>query len=88
MSPICWVAREVYGADDPRWQIFRSWLLTSAPRSLREAYIAHGPAFAAWLHDKPAAKAGVRFLMNRAIEAHVSAIRSASPATKPCRGSE
>jgi hypothetical protein len=50
--------------------------------------MAHGPAFAAWLHDKPAAKAGVRFLMNRAIEAHVSAIRSAAPATTPCRGSE
>jgi hypothetical protein len=62
--------------------------VTSAPRSLRDLYIAHGPAFAEWIHDKPAVKAAVRVLMVRAIEAHVSAIRSAAPATKPCRGSE
>jgi tetratricopeptide (TPR) repeat protein len=85
---VCWVAREAFGADDPRWQVFRSWLVTSAPRSLRDVYIAHGPAFAEWIHDKPAVKAGVRFLMVHVIEAHVSAIRSAAPATKPCRGSE
>jgi hypothetical protein len=85
---ICWVAREVYGEADPRWQIFRSWLMTSAPRALRDIYIAHGPAFAAWIHDKPAAKATVKMFMDRAIAAHVAAIRSPAPATEPCRDSE
>jgi hypothetical protein len=87
-GPICWVAREVYGEADPRWQIFRSWLMTSAPQALRDLYIAHGPAFAAWIHDKPTAKATVRLFMDRAIAAHVAAIRSAAPANEPCRDSE
>ncbi|MFM8952918.1 MAG: VWA domain-containing protein, partial [Planctomycetaceae bacterium] len=47
----CWVAREVYGVHDPRWLIFRSWLTTEAPAWLRDLYIAHGPAFADWIHD-------------------------------------
>ncbi|MFM7108133.1 MAG: polysaccharide biosynthesis/export family protein [Planctomycetaceae bacterium] len=64
----CWVAREVYGEDDPRWLEFRAWMLTEAPDSLREAYAAHGEDFAAWLHDKPVAKAAVRALMDRVIE--------------------
>jgi len=60
----CWVAREAYGVDDPRWLVFRAWLLTDAPEWLRNAYVAHGPEFAAWLHDKPAAKAIVRGMMD------------------------
>ncbi|MFM9059747.1 MAG: hypothetical protein ACKOSQ_11605, partial [Planctomycetaceae bacterium] len=63
----CWVAREVYGAADPRWLVFRSWLLADAPAWLRDAYIAHGETFAAWLHDRPAAKAAVRSLMDRVV---------------------
>jgi polysaccharide export outer membrane protein len=63
----CWVAREVYGADDPRWLVFRAWLLTEAPGWLREAYAAHGEELAAWIHDKPVAKALVRGLMEAAL---------------------
>jgi hypothetical protein len=63
----CWVAREVYGADDPRWLVFRAWMLTEAPAWLREAYADHGEDFAAWIHDKPVAKAAVRALMEAAI---------------------
>jgi polysaccharide export outer membrane protein len=66
----CWVAREVYGEDDPRWMEFRAWMLTEAPDCLREAYTAHGEEFAAWLHDKPVAKAAVRALMDRVIESY------------------
>jgi hypothetical protein len=69
----CWVAREVYGADDPRWMMFRTWLTTQAPTWLLDAYAAHGESFAAWIHDKPAAKAVVRALMDRAISAKVAA---------------
>ncbi|MFM7245237.1 MAG: polysaccharide biosynthesis/export family protein [Planctomycetaceae bacterium] len=64
----CWVAREVYGVQDPRWLVFRGWLLTEAPAWLRNAYGTHGEQFAAWIHDKPLAKAAVKALMDRAIE--------------------
>jgi len=60
----CWVAREVYGADDPRWLEFRAWMLTEAPDWLRESYVAHGEEFAAWIHDKPVVKAAVRSAMD------------------------
>jgi len=66
-SGFCWVAREVYGADDPRWLLFRAWLLTEAPHWLRDLYAAHGQDFAAWIHDKPLVKAAVKVLMDRAI---------------------
>jgi hypothetical protein len=85
---LCWVAREAYGQDDPRWPVFRSWLVTAAPLWLRDAYVAHGPAFATWIHDKPGVKAGVRRLMDRAIEAHVAALRATPAAAVPCPGSE
>ena len=60
----CWVAREVYGVHDPRWLEFRSWLHADAPDWLREAYLAHGESFAAWIHDRPLAKQAVRGLMD------------------------
>ena len=67
----CWVAREVYGVQNPKWALFRAWLLTEAPDWLREVYLAHGEEFAAWIHDKPLVKAGIRMLMDRAIESYL-----------------
>jgi predicted phosphoadenosine phosphosulfate sulfurtransferase len=64
----CWVAREVYGETNPRWRLFRAWLLTEAPAWLREAYRAHGEQFAAWIHDKPVVKAVLRQFMDQAID--------------------
>jgi hypothetical protein len=64
MGGFCWVAREVYGVHDPRWLVFRSWLTTEAPHWLRDLYGMHGEAFAAWIHDRPAAKATVRIAMD------------------------
>jgi hypothetical protein len=61
------VAREVYGVHNPRWLLFRAWLMTQAPGWLRETYLAHGEEFAAWNHEKPVLKAGVRMLMEAAI---------------------
>ena len=60
----CWVAREVYGIDNPKWVLFRGWLLTRAPLWLRDTYLEHGEEFAAWIHDKPVMKAIVRTLMD------------------------
>lgn len=64
---MCWVAREVYGAENPKWLLFRAWMLTEAPTWLRELYAAHGESFAAWIHDKPLVKAAVKALMDQAI---------------------
>lgn len=65
---ICWVAREVYGVQNPKWLLFRHWLRSAAPRWLHDLYASHGESFAEWIHDKPWAKLAVRFLMDQAIE--------------------
>lgn len=64
---MCWVAREVYGVSNPRWLLFRQWLLADAPTWLREAYATHGQAVAAWVQDKPTVKATLRLLMDGVI---------------------
>jgi polysaccharide export outer membrane protein len=66
----CWVAREVYGAENPKWLMFRAWLLTEAPIWLRDAYGTHGEAFATWIHDKPVMKAIVRAMMDAVLAWH------------------
>lgn len=63
----CWVARAVYGEHNPRWLIFRAWLIDDAPEWLRRVYNTHGEAFAAWLHDRPVAKAALRPLMDAVV---------------------
>jgi hypothetical protein len=83
---ICWVAREVYGDRDPRWLLFRGWLLTDAPDWLRRLYISEGRSFAAWLHDKPAAKAAVRWLMDRAIAGRQAATADRGQSTPQASG--
>lgn len=65
---MCWVAREVYGADNPRWKEFREWVLNEAPDGLREAYIKDGERFASMIHNEPAFKDIVRGLMDSALE--------------------
>jgi hypothetical protein len=74
----CWVAREVYGESNPKWLVFRHWLRTDAPRWLHDIYGAHGEAFAGWIHDRPATKAGLRILMDRVV----------AEAEVPCPASE
>ncbi|MFM7109151.1 MAG: hypothetical protein ACKOZU_11255 [Planctomycetaceae bacterium] len=69
-NPFCWVAREVYGAHDPRWVEFRTWMTVDAPRWLRDGYAVHGEAVADWLHDRPAARRLVRAGMDAAIGGH------------------
>ena len=68
MGGMCWVAREVYGTENPKWRHFRSWLLSDAPDWLVSLYREHGEDFALWIHDKPALKDGIKILMDRAIE--------------------
>jgi hypothetical protein len=63
----CWVAREVYGAHDPRWVRFRGWMRFQAPEWLWDVYLAHGEETAAWLHGRPVAKWSLRQVMDLAI---------------------
>ena len=67
----CWVAREIYGIDSPKWIIFRDWLLNEnkCPEWFRRLYLAHGEGFAAWVKNKPLLKrvirAGMDVVVNR-----------------------
>lgn len=64
----CWVAREVYGADNPRWTEFRHWLLNEAPDDIRETYLAYGPAVAEAIRGDDEAKALFRADMDAILE--------------------
>ncbi len=63
----CWVARAVYGGHNPRWLVFRAWLLHRAPPWFRWIYLRHGARFAAWLGDKPRLQALIRSWMDARI---------------------
>lgn len=65
---LCWVAREVYGAFDPRWLMFRHWLLTEAPWWFRKLYLTYGERFACYISDKPYLKSVIRSWMNSRIQ--------------------
>lgn len=64
---MCWVAREVYGPRDPRWLLFRHWLLNRAPGWFRGAYAWFGPRVSVWLRGKSRTKNLIRLWMNRRI---------------------
>jgi hypothetical protein len=65
----CWIAREVYGEDNPKWKQFRSWVLGKAPDWFREWYGSNGPSVAEWLKDKPELKARIKIFMDSKLEA-------------------
>lgn len=50
---VCWVAREVYGEADPRWLLFREWMLKMSPRWMLRAYIKHGEKIAKAIRNRP-----------------------------------
>lgn len=64
----CWVAREVYGITNPKWIMFRRWLLTQSPDWFRGLYMAYGPKFAEFIHNKPMIKTIVRDFMDYILE--------------------
>lgn len=71
-AKICWVAREVYGSDNPRWELFRSWMTSKAPKWFFNLYQAHGEAFASWLSNNPSLKPLIRMWMDSRIESLTS----------------
>ena len=64
----CWVAREVYGKDNPEWTIFRAWLLTEAPEWFRNLYLEEGERFAEFISDKPFLKSIVKMAMDLVVK--------------------
>jgi len=63
----CWVAREVYGAENPAWVVFRHWMLHQSPAWFRNLYLKHGEAFAAFIKNKPMLKNVIRRWMDSRI---------------------
>jgi flagellar hook-associated protein 2 len=68
----CWVARAVYGARNPRWVLFRHWLLSRAPGWFRALYLRHGERFAAWLGDQP----WLRDVIRRWMDARIATLQA------------
>jgi len=69
----CWVAREVYGVEDPRWMMFRRWLFNIGPAWLRKLYMKHGERFAEWLSKNEWLKPVIRKFMDSKINSLQSA---------------
>jgi hypothetical protein len=63
IAAFCWVAREAFGAQDPRWKRFRFWILNFAPRLVLAWYGRHGQSVAQWLSQNQWLKPAVRLLM-------------------------
>jgi hypothetical protein len=52
----CWVAREVYGANNVEWFVFRTWLKYDAPKWVDNLYTKHGEKYAEFISNKPIMK--------------------------------
>ena len=63
----CWVAREVYGSWNPKWMLFREWMLNDSPGWFKRMYLKHGPKIAEFIHDKPLLRKLVRRFMDSKI---------------------
>jgi len=64
----CWVAREVYGKDNPEWIVFRNWLESEAPEWLDTLYLEEGERFAGFISDKPVLKSIVKMAMDLVVK--------------------
>ena len=64
----CWVAREVYGIENPKWLEFRYWMLNDAPSWFRNLYIKYGERMAKFISNKPRIKSIIRKWMNTKIK--------------------
>ncbi len=62
----CWVARAVYGEDNPEWLNFRTRMFSRAPKWFVAFYMKHGPAIAKLVKRWPWLKKTLRPLMDRA----------------------
>ena len=65
---LCWVAREVYGEQNPKWKQFRDWLTSDAPKWFNNLYTKYGERFAGFISDKPRIKSIIRKWMDTKIK--------------------
>ena len=66
---LCWVAREIFGADNPKWLQFREFMVNRADDNLREYYIEYGPSIADHLSKAgPGERMEMAELMNKILE--------------------
>jgi hypothetical protein len=68
----CWWARAAYGEDNPKWLLFRDWVVNAAPEWFRKLYVATGPKYAHKIGRFPVVVKLLRKAMDRIIERHVS----------------
>ncbi len=61
---MCWVAREVYGEDDPKWLQFREWVIGYSPNWFYNAYSKYGEKVAKVVAKVPALKLVIRPFMD------------------------
>jgi hypothetical protein len=64
LAAFCWVAREVYGEDNPDWIKFRAWLHASAPLWFFKLYARNGQRVARWIKGKKLIKRAIRAWMD------------------------
>ena len=60
----CWVAREVYGENDPKWLQFREWVIGYSPNWFYKAYSKYGENVAGIVNKMPILKAIIRPFMD------------------------
>jgi len=65
----CWVARAVYGAENPKWILFRNWMFGPDAEPvvrtrLQKWYMREGQAFAKKVDSLPLLKWGLRMVMD------------------------
>lgn len=79
---MCWVARECFGTERIqtdhyqsllKWQVFRSWLLSKAPKWLMNLYMNKGERFAKWLSKHTVVKKIIKFIMEHIIRRYLNA---------------
>ena len=75
VAGFCWVAREVYGSNNIKWLIFREWILTSAPKWLRNIYKKYGESFAQFIKNKPYIKNILKYTMDKIIARYLRSQR-------------
>ena len=68
-SMFCWVAREVYGPENPKWLEFREYMVERAPWWLNKLYWKFGQRFAAFISNKPITKKFLEKIMDKLVEA-------------------
>jgi len=60
----CWVAREIYGENNIKWQLFRFWMLNQSPKWFLKLYTKHGESTAKFLKNKTTLKSIIRIWMD------------------------